>query len=109
MNIVNTLSQDVTILSPNGDVLNFYPKEGVKVGQKLTVIATKTLPDGTPTGNAMFGPLNGLPEENADTMYIVSALVMRELLPERRDLLTLGEAIRQNGTTIGFQSLWRTI
>jgi hypothetical protein len=34
---------------------------------------------------------------------------MRELLPERRDLLTLGEAIRQNGTTIGFQSLWRTI
>jgi|688.fasta_scaffold1467787_1 hypothetical protein len=105
MNVINTTPHGVTILSPNGEILNVYPKGDVQVRLSTTTEPCATLPDGTPTTKTRFGGASGLPEEKNDTMYIVSQMV-QDALPERRDLLVPAQIVRDDkGTIIGCLSL----
>jgi hypothetical protein len=54
---------------------------------------------------AIYGDVYNLPESKPDTYYIVSMLV-RQALPERTDLLSPGELVRdEGGNAIGCRGL----
>jgi hypothetical protein len=106
-NIVNTTPHGVNIVTPCGEILNVYPKGDVPVRLSMSTTPCEALSDGTPTTQTRFGGVSGLPDETDDTMYIVSQMV-RDALPERRDLLVPAQVVRdEKGTIIGCQSLGR--
>ena len=72
-------------------------------------VGTKTVPagefDGIPLFKTEFGEVNNLPQQEAGTIYIVSALV-KQRLPDRADVASPGDLIRDEaGAVIGCKGL----
>ena len=81
--IINLTPHTITV--KNGDEEQSFESAGVaRVDSKSIELDAIC---GIPTQKTKFGDVYGLPEEKADTMYIVSAIVLARL-PERKDLLS---------------------
>ena len=94
-------------LTPHSIVVagrTFQPSGTVaRVSQVNTVVGTTH--DGIELVQASYGAVMDLPEPVAGTLFIVSAMV-RAALPERKDLVSPGDAIRDaDGKIIGVKNL----
>ena len=87
---INYIAEDKTIVfQPSGNIAR------VSVSRSLRVV------DGIAMTRPTFGQVEGLPEETADMIYIVSALV-RQAASNRLDLISPGELVRDpEGRVIG--------
>lgn len=75
-----------------------FPSEGLaRVAQ--TDVPTGEVVDGVEIRRPQFGRVEGLPEQEADTLYIVSALV-KAACPERNDLVSPGGFTRDDAGRI---------
>ena len=104
MTLQNCTSYKINILKTDGTILEIPPCGTVP---RLSVEKTKVAEtmDGIPVYRTVFGKTTGLPDEIPGTGLIVSALV-RLAMPERRDLFSPGELIRdENGNPVACDGL----
>ena len=101
MKTVNLTPHTVNILAEDGTpVLSVEP-----AGQVARISATRQLvaigQNGVPFYQTTYGNVSGLPDPEADTIYIVSGIV-RAAMPERIDLWQPGELLRNEaGQPVG--------
>ncbi len=104
MTIKNLTPHIITVIKENGETLKFEP----------TGIVPRVSVNIKPTGNDLlfnqtFGKVVDLPNEEEDTIYIVSAMILNAC-PERKDLYApmTSKAIRnEEGQIIGVRGLVR--
>ena len=104
MNIINLTPHTITVCGTEKEVLASFPTSGMvaRVAMDTKVMST-TL--GFPVTQTVFGTVEGLPSEAADTMYIVSAMIKNAQI-ERSDLLVpVGRVTDENGVIVGCTSL----
>lgn len=102
--IVNLTPHDVNIV---GDVEVTIPASGdlARVAATTDVIGSV---NGIPLTANAYGEVTGLPDEQENTIFIVSALVANALKGVRDDLVIPNEAVRDEaGRIIGCKSLGR--
>lgn len=96
---INVLAEDKTphfILPPSGTVARVSTTR-----QRVDVIYSEQAPEGISVFGVRFGEVVGLPAEADDVFYVVSALV-KTACPNRTDLLSPGELVRNDdGHPIG--------
>lgn len=103
--IINCTPHALHIQLVDGEILTIEPSTIVP---RIEMIREK-LPEinGIPVSLSKKGRIQNLPMPETDTFLIVSAMVA-EACPERRDLLTTGEPIRNaDGVIIGCKGLAR--
>lgn len=104
-NIVNLTGHDVTIKTPDGDIV--IPPTGNKVNARYETRHIREIQ--TPYGKVpitrnFYHISKRLPPEKPGTWYIVSKIVA-EVNPLRSDLLIINGLIRENHKPIGCRSL----
>lgn len=96
---VNVLSEDKSphfTLPPSGTVARVSTTR-----KRVDVLYSEQAPEGIAVFGVRFGEVVGLPAEADDVFYVVSALV-KTACPERSDLLSPGELVRNEaGQPIG--------
>lgn len=98
--IINKTPHAVYVLNEDGSILRVFPKSNgmIRVAEIVTDIAPI---DGIPISSTSWGETNDVPEYIEGTYYIVSQLV-KNALPERKDLLVPKGAVRDDkGNVIG--------
>jgi len=79
------------------------PSSGTVRVSEVTLLAGEF--NGIPLVRKVYGNVEGLPEPQPDTLFIVSTIV-RFALPEREDLASPGDLVRdENGNVIGCKNL----
>lgn len=98
MNIINLTPHEIHL--PDRNVL---PSDFVARCNEVTKDAGEF--DGVKLIRREYGDVYGLPDPVADTLYIVSLLV-RQALPERKDLASPGDLVRDgDGKIVGAKNL----
>lgn len=99
MKIINLTPHVINVIDAAGETQRFEPSGDVaRVGQKYLQVCSL---DKIVLYSCEYGEVEGLPEPEDGTNYIVSAMV-RAALPERWDLLSPGELVRgEDGQPIG--------
>ena len=98
--IVNMTPHDVTVYGQDNRAVVVYRPSGklIRLSQKNEIVGDI---NGIPTIKVVFGDPEGLPEYNADIVYIVSAFV-KSALPDRTDLVVPSDPVRDpDGRIIG--------
>lgn len=100
--IKNFTPHVLNVVNLKGEVVAM-PSEGVaRVATSTEEVSTIC---GFTVSKSTFGQVEGLPESESNTYYVVSRLVL-QALPERTDLLCPGELIRDaGGNVIGCKGL----
>ena len=100
--VVNLTPHTLNVVNIQGDVV-VIPSEGIaRVATSTEEVATIC---GFAISKSTFGNVEGLPEPQDHTYYVVSRLVL-QALPERNDLLRPGELVRDaGGNVIGCKGL----
>lgn len=101
---VNLTPHDVNFVTEDGIPLLTVEPCGIiaRVSCKTMVIGKE---DGIPITTNVYGDVEGLPDPETDTIYIVSALVAGRV-PDRKDVYIPNEAVRDDkGRIIGCKSL----
>jgi hypothetical protein len=103
MKIINVTPHDIRLIGPDGAIKEVARTLAVaRVTQTLEQVGSS---DGIPIYRATYGPVEGLPDPEPDTLFIVSALV-RAACPDRSDLASPGELVRgPDGQPIGCRGL----
>lgn len=106
MNIINLTPHDVHIYDAEGkNVIATYPASGTVARVKsMTEIVGEV--NGVAIAKSTFGEIEGLPDPQPDTKYIVSLLVLQAAAGKRDDLIGPdtgpGSVVRdENGQIIG--------
>ena len=105
MEFVNLTPHAITFVDEDGSVLRTIEPSGT-----LARVSTKTVSigdiDGIPVTTTEFGEVEGLPEPEGNTVYIVSSLVAQRV--HRWDVFIPNESVRdEHGRIIGCRSLGR--
>lgn len=98
--IINKTPHAVYLLNADGSILRVFPKSNgmIRVNEIVEDIGEI---DGIPISSTNWGETNEVPEYIEGTYYIVSQLV-KNALPERKDLLVPKGAVRDDkGNVIG--------
>ena len=108
MKIINATPHAINIIGDNGNILLTVEPSGilVRVSQKTTDAGCITA-DGVliPVTSNIFGDVVGLPDQQDDTIIIVSAMVANAC-KDRADLALVNQAVRDDkGRIIGCRSL----
>lgn len=90
--IVNLTPHALTILDAQNNVLRSIPASG-QVARCATTVEVLPAVDGIPAAKAGYGEVENLPAPQEGVVYVVSGLV-RAALPERRDLASPGDQVR---------------
>lgn len=102
MNLVNLTPHSIVIIS-DGDTVTIPPSGIIARCVESTRQAGSI--NGIPLVRKDFGDVSGIPDQDPDTMYIVSALV-RIAFPGRYDLVSPGDLVRDaDGKPIGCRNL----
>lgn len=97
MTIINLTSHSITEVSTN----TVIPASGRVVRVKASTIKVAEA-DGMPIYQSTFGAIDGLPDPQPNTMYVVSSLVLNALPDDRTDVVAPGNLQRdENGNPIG--------
>lgn len=100
--VINLTPLTLNVVSLDGEVV-VMPSEGVARVVTLTEEVSSIC--GFAVSKSTFGKVEGLPEPQDHTYYVVSRLVL-QALPERNDLLFPGELVRDaEGNVIGCKGL----
>ena len=110
--VINTLPEEVRILSPNDEIIKIFPAAELTVGVTYENKHNGTLNMRVPLTKTIYKHTN-LPPEEDGVFYIVSHMifnVMKHISPNRKDLLVVCETVKDlNGKHRGCRSLgWET-
>ena len=102
-----------TIVNLTPHALNLFRENGEQVVIESTGLARCTVTtrqvgtcNGIRVNESQFGEVTGLPEPQADTVYVVSAMVLTALHGTRPDVLGLSEYVRNEaGQVVGAKAL----
>lgn len=101
LKIVNLTPHAISVV---GDGACTLPPSG-QVARVSSTTAEVRRVNGIPCYAVSYGEVQGLPEAEEDTLYVVSALV-RAAVPHRTDVASPGELVRDNdGKPIGCRGL----
>lgn len=105
MNIINTTPHNVVIYDDEMNIIKTF-EPSISVRCKQTETETGSI-DGIPTVSVEFGEIEGLPEPQEDTIYIVSQIVKRAgEQVGRKDLFVPARPVRdEQGRIIGCKAL----
>jgi hypothetical protein len=107
MNIVNLTPHSITFVGEDGNILLKVEPSGALARVQATIVATGDTVCGIPITKTRFGEVEGLPEPEEGTTFVVSRMVA-ESMPGRSDLLIPNESVRdEGGNIIGCRSLTR--
>lgn len=106
MKLINLTPHNITLKSKDGFELTVESTGLARCECTDTLVETVQTPDLTlDVMKKSFGKVNGLPEPQPDTAYIVSRIIA-EACPERDDLYITGNPIRDEaGRIIGCSCL----
>jgi hypothetical protein len=100
--IINMTPHDIVVVGENQ--LRTIPKSG-PVARQAALSKDAGEFDGIALTSTAYGPVINLPDYQPDTLLIVSAMV-RSALPNRPDLASPGELVRdEKGNVIGCKNL----
>ena len=103
-----------TIVNCTPHCINFFTEDGAEVAiepcghvARCTVTTRQVgTCNGIRVNESQFGEVTGLPEPQADTVYVVSAMVLTALHGTRSDVLGLSEYVRNEaGQVVGAKAL----
>lgn len=101
--IVNLTPHTITVLNGENEVSSEFPSQGVARAAQSREKVTDIL--GIPVNKTVFGEVQDLPEQEEDTIYIVSALTA-QAAPDRTDLYIVDDLVRDEaGRIIGCRAL----
>lgn len=102
MKIINCTPHEINVVTDKGIVT--YPKTDNVANIPVSPVTKMTI-GGVNIVDTEFGELTGLPDQQEDTMFIVSRMV-KSAVPHRTDLLVPGIPVRdEKGTIIGCKNL----
>lgn len=102
MEIINLTPHAINILA-DGGTITIPPSGTIARCGEASEPAGEI--NGIPLVTKTYTEVTGLPDEAPGVYYIVSAMV-RQALPDRRDLLSPGDLVRdENGNVIGCRNL----
>ena len=102
MQFINLTPHALNIHS-NGNVTDIPPSG--KIARVSTNYQHSNTVSGINIYNCVYGDIDGLPDSQNNTIYIVSGVV-KAAVPERMDVMSPGELIRdENGKPIGSNGL----
>jgi len=101
MKFINLTPHDITVILNAAGGSKTFAKSGT-IARVTQVTEVFQVVDGINISTATFGPVVGLPERKDDTLYIVSAMVIKSASSDRSDLVSPGELVRDDsGNVIG--------
>lgn len=104
--IMNMTPHAVSFINDEGETVLTVEPSGTVARVSSRTVQTGIL-NGLPVTQTQFGDVQGLPEQNDDTIYLVSSLVAQRV-PEREDVFIPAESVRDSaGRIIGCRSLGR--
>lgn len=107
MKIINLTPHALNFLDAENRVVLTVPSSGVaRAAQRRESIGTIDTDGATlPVTRSAFGAVEGLPAEQDDVIYVVSALTA-QAVPEREDVFIVDDSVRdENGRIIGVRGL----
>lgn len=107
MKIVNLTPHALNFLDAENRVMLTVPSSGVaRAAQRRESIGAIDADGVTlPVTRSVFGAVEGLPAEQDDVIYVVSALTA-QAVPERDDVFIVDDSVRdENGRIIGVRGL----
>ena len=84
MEIINLTPHDIVVRTAEGDTI--FPKSG-EVARVSTASKDAGSVNGITVVKTVFGAVEGIPEQEGDTVYIVSAMVLSALAGTRGDVV----------------------
>lgn len=107
MKIINLTPHPINFLGADNRVILTVPSSGVaRAAQRRETIGWVEL-DGMTLSvtRSKFGAVEGLPDEQDDVIYVVSALTA-QAVPKREDVFIVDDSVRdENGRIIGVRGL----
>jgi hypothetical protein len=107
MRLVNLTPHEITIVQDLGDPVRVPPSGTVARCQEQRAVVAHLKVEGgvVPVTHTIFGEVQGLPEPEPSTWFVVSRVV-QEACPNRKDLLIPDDSVRdQDGRIIGCRAL----
>ena len=107
MKIVNLTPHALNFLDAENRIVLTVPSSGVaRAAQRRESIGTIDADGVTlPVTRSVFGAVEGLPAEQDDVIYVVSALTA-QAVPKREDVFIVDDSVRdENGRIIGVRGL----
>ena len=102
--IINLTQHNVNIVNKEGKIIKVFEPSGIVARCTQSTTTLGKIND-IPITQSTFGEVEGLPQEEKNTFFIVSRLVL-SACKDRHDLLVPNELIRdENGNIIGCKSL----
>ena len=103
MKIVNATPHTLNIVCVDGSIREIAPSGIVPRISQVREISHVL--DGIEIFRVQMGALEGMPDEDGETVYVVSRMVL-DAAPERGDMLSPGELVRDGaGKVIGCKGL----
>jgi hypothetical protein len=104
MNFVNLTPHTISICNASGEVVMALPASG-SVARVASSSVSRESGLGFDFNSVSYGEVSGLPDATDGIMLVVSAMV-RSALPERKDLASPGELVRNaEGQPVGCKGL----
>lgn len=103
--IVNCTQHDINIELVDGTLLNIKPSGNI-ARHSMTMVERIFRIGKIPISKVIFGDVVGLPDPQPNTIYIVSLIVLQELMSSRPDVYAPGELIRtERGRVVACKGL----
>ena len=105
--IVNLTPHTINFVGQDNTIVASIPSSGVARAVQRREIVDTIVVDGIslPIARCTYGDVQGLPDPEADTIYIVSAITA-QAVPERQDVFIVDNSVRdENGRIIGVRGL----
>ncbi len=100
---INLTPHALNIVKKDGDIFTIEPSGSIARISSTTSVVEEI--NGVEMHHVSFGEIQGLPEQQADTIYIVSAMV-KGAAEGRKDIASPGALIRNNeGQPVGCNGL----
>jgi len=109
MRLANLTPHDITLVCMDGAEVIIHPSGTVArcTVRRETVETVQVNGHLVPINRTRFGPVEGLPEPDGETWYIVSSIVA-QAVPGREDVLIVDDTVRDaSGRIVGAKALAR--
>jgi len=104
MKIINLTPHKIVLFKGN-EITKEFDSEGLARANQTSIVVDNI--DGIDVCRNVYGNVTGLPEQQPNTFYIVSKIVM-DACPDRNDLLLPNDSVRnENGQIVGCRSFAR--
>ena len=102
-NIINLTPHTVKVVNDKNEVIREYTSAGIARAATTAEVVAEV--DGIPVRKTVFGEVQGLPDPQPDTFYIVSMVVAQAV--RRHDVIAPDSgptAYRENGLIVGVRA-----